>query len=66
MPAPDRGSRVIKLLTMMQQSEDRQMKDMVGVAGEAGEVVEVGVRTRIRRAGVLAGETGGWNRSGIK
>lgn len=49
---PDRGSRVIKLVRMMQQSEDGRMKDIVGVVGE------VGVRTRIRRAGALAGETG--------
>lgn len=33
-------------------SEDGQMKDMVGAVGA------VGVRTRIRRAGALAGETG--------
>lgn len=51
-PPPDRGSRVITLVKMMQQSEDGQMKDMVGVVGE------VGVRTGIRRAGALAGETG--------
>lgn len=43
-PPPDRGSRVIKLVMMMQQSEDGQMKDTVEVVGE------VGVRTRIRRA----------------
>lgn len=52
---PDRGSRVIKLVRMMQQSEDGQMKDIVGLVGEVG---EVGVRTRIRRAGALAGEIG--------
>lgn len=35
-PRPDQGSRVIKLVMMMQQSEDGRMKDMVGEGIEVG------------------------------